>query len=126
MADHLQTPAIFIRAERGVCPSWQGGRGAVIKLCKYSCALYIINEALIRFDADRTQCQRLHLPGSLLHLQRISHFREPSTADTDRLEVTDRHPKLIPGSPPATIRSHYDRPAPVVDTLTFFSSVYFY
>lgn len=74
---------MFVRAaEEG--KSSQGGKGAVIKLCKYSCGLSIINEALIRFDADHTQCQRLDLPGSLLHLQRISHFREPSTASTDR------------------------------------------
>lgn len=44
---------MFVRAaEEG--KRWRGGKGAVIKLCKYSGGLSIINEALIRFDADHT------------------------------------------------------------------------
>lgn len=73
---------VFVRAaEEG--KRWQEGKGAVIKLCKYSCGRYIINEALIRFDADQTQRQRLDLPARLLRLQTIPHFREPSPANTD-------------------------------------------
>lgn len=118
---------VFVRAAEEGKRWWWWWGGAVIKLCKYSWGGSIINEALIRFD--RTQCQRLDLPGRLLHLQTISHFtspQQPTLTHGCPQGDADRHPELILASGPAMVLSHSDNPAPAVDTLTFFSSSKFY
>lgn len=84
------------------------GRGVVIKLGKYSCGLYIINEALIRSDTDHTQCHRLDLPGRLLNLKRISDFRQ-LWEDRRRWTMTPiAIAKLTLEPQPVMILSQYD------------------